>query len=277
MGIFDPPEPEALPPQAKGMSIGLFIDGPQGQLSCELQGANGTPILLVHGNGGRGSQWEHAMATLGHRHRVAALDLRGMGDSASPGNGDFSIGAFADDVAAVADAFHWPSLVLAGHSLGSSVAAACAGKWPGRVLGLILVDHGGDVRNDAPEDQEAVAQGLAPENFAAFARRAMETCLKGARPEVKARVLADLEATPSAHFAEAVMALQDFDAPFALGAYPGPKLHIHSVFLETQHLSPIHAQAPAIESILVQDCSHWIHLDQPEVFEVLLEQFVARL
>lgn len=259
------------------MGTSLLVDGPQGKLRIELQGANGTPILLVHGNGGRGSQWEHQLAALGHCHRVAALDLRGMGDSAPPGNGDFSIGAFADDVAAVADALHWPAFVLAGHSLGSSVVAACAGKGPRRLLGLILVDHGGDIRNDAPEDLKALTQGLAPENFAAFSRRAIETCLKGARPEVKARVLADLAATPRAHFAEAVLALQDFDAPFALGAYPGPKLHIHSGFLETYHLAPIHAQVPAIESALVRDCSHWVHLDQPDAFNVLLEQFVARL
>jgi pimeloyl-ACP methyl ester carboxylesterase len=37
-----------------------------------------------------------------------------------------------------------------------------------------------------------------------------------------------------------------------------------------------HAQVPGCESSLVPDCSHWIHLDQPEAFNTLVEAFLTR-
>jgi hypothetical protein len=58
------------------------------------------------------------------------------------------------------------------------------------------------------------------------------------------QVLAQLRATPWAHFAGAVLGLLDFDAAAALRSYQGPRLHLHSGFLEEQNLVPIHAQVP---------------------------------
>ena len=228
----------------------------------------------MHGNGGRGSQWEHQLAALGIQYQVAALDLRGMGASEPPRNGDFSIGGFAEDVAAVAVALGYRSFVLVGHSLGGYVVAACAGLFPERLLGLVFVDHGGDPRNDAEADLEALTNGLAPESFEDFSRQAMETCLKGARPQTKEQVLAQLQATPRTHFADAVLGLLDFDAGAALKGYQGPKLHLHSGFLEEQNLVPIHAQVPGIEAILVEGCSHWVHMDQPDLFNAQMDRFL---
>ena len=250
------------------------IDGPQGGLSVCLGGASGTPVLFVHGNGGRGHQWDHQLAAFGGRYQTAALDLRGMGASDAPRNGDFSVGGFAEDVAAVADALAFERLVLVGHSLGSHVVAACAGLFPQRVLGVVLVDHGGDPRNDSEADLEVLTQGLAPDSFEAFARQALETCLKGARPRVKKQVLAQLQATPRAHFAGAVLGLLDFDPGAGLSSYQGPKLHIYSGFLKARNLAPIHDRVPGIEATLVRACSHWVHLDQPELFNAILDRFL---
>ena len=197
-----------------------------------------------------------------------------MGASDGPRNGDFSIGGLAEDVVAVADALAFERLVLVGHSLGSHVVAACAGLCPERVRGVVLVDHGGDPRNDSEADLEALTQGLAPGSFEAFARQAMETCLKGARPRVKGEVLAQLQATPRAHFAGAVLGLLDFDPGAALSSYRGPKLHIYSGLLKSHNLAPIHDQAPGIEATLVRACSHWVHLDQPERFNAILDHFL---
>jgi pimeloyl-ACP methyl ester carboxylesterase len=199
-----------------------------------------------------------------------------MGGAQAPRNGDYSVGAFADDVAAVADALQWNSFFLVGHSLGGFVSACCACRFPGRVPGLVFVDHGGDVRNDSREDLDALTRGLLPEHLEAFSREATETCLKGARPDVRDQVLADLRATPSAAFAGAILGLLDFDEPAALERYAGPKLHLYSDFLAAHQLTPIHALVPGCESSLVPDCSHWIHLDQPEVFNARVEAFLAR-
>jgi len=197
-----------------------------------------------------------------------------MGASDAPWDGDYSVGGLADDVAAVADHLQHQRFFLVGHSLGASVAACFAGRFPHRLLGLILVDYGGDPRNDSPEELSSLMSGLAPANFERFAKEAMETCLRGARPEVAAQVLADLEATPRTSFAGAVLGLLDFDPVAALANDGGRKLHIYSPFLEALGLVPIHERVRGMESRGIPDCSHWVHLDCPEGFNETLLEFL---
>ena len=233
--------------------------------------------MFLHGNGGRGSQWAPQLAALAGTHRAAALDLRGMGRSDPPRDSDFSVGALADDVAAAADGLGFARFVLVGHSLGASVAACCAGRFPERLLGLVLVDFGGDLRDDGPEALANLVDGLRPDRFAGFAHRAVATCLRGARPAVAVRVLADLAATPPASFAGAALGLVDFDAAAALGGYDGPALHLYSPFLETLGLVPIHHRVPCLPAQRLDDTSHWLHLDRPGAFHRRLLSFLRSL
>jgi len=225
----------------------IRVEGPQGELRVHVRGSQGTAVLLVHGNGGRGSQWEPQLKGLG-AGQVAALDLRGMGASAPPRNGDFSMGGFAADVVAVANALGYSRLVLVGHSLGGSVVACCAALCPERVLGVVLVDLGGDPRNASRAELAALCDGLAPEAFAAFSRQALATCLKGARPEVKAQVLTELRATPRATFAGAILGMLDFDAGAALA---NPWLNKRFAPSDCQRVGPGRRPARAPAPILL--------------------------
>src|ERR1700674_4752650 len=71
-------------------------------------------------------QFEHFAAHRG----VVTLDLRGHGESSriEPGAGVYAIGAFADDVLAVAETLGLIGPVVVGHSLGALVALACAAR-----------------------------------------------------------------------------------------------------------------------------------------------------
>lgn len=256
--------------------VPLTISGPQGLLQGLTAGGAGTPVVFVHGNGGCAGQWEQQMALLAGKHPAAALDLRGMGESAPPRNGDFSVGGFAEDIGALAQVLDFAPFVLVGHSFGASVAACYACRSPGRIKGLVLVDVGGDVRNDPPEAIQELMEGLRSRNFEAFTRRAVETCLTGAGPEVTCQVLAQLGGTPWRSFAEAVKALLDFDMMVALAAYGGPVHHIHGPFLEAMELMPIHRREP-MTSARLERCSHWVHLDRPEAFHAALADWLDDL
>ncbi len=254
------------------------LKGPQGRLFIHRSGTEGSPVLFVHGNGGRGSQWKGSMTFLADRqHQAAALDLRGMGASDPPSNGDYSVGGFADDVAAAADHLRLDRFFLVGHSLGASVAACFAGRYPRSVLGLVLVDFGGDLRDDSPEDLAFLVDGLAPAHFKRFSEEAMATCLKEAEPAVVAQVLADLEATPRTHFAGAVFGLLDFDPVAVLTQSRVRALHVYSPCLEAMKLEPIHRRVRGMESMCIAKCSHWVHLDQPERFNQALLQFIESI
>lgn len=90
------------------------------------RGAEGSPVLCVHGSGGTHEVWKAQLGRFASQRPVVALDLSGHGDSgdveADPGWETLS--AYADDVLAVAEATD--AGVLVGNSLGGAVALRIA-------------------------------------------------------------------------------------------------------------------------------------------------------
>src|SRR5579872_4110669 len=122
------------------------IRGPQGRLNVDDGGrGDAVPVLFVHGNGANLEQWRAQLDHLRPSRRAIAFDLRGMGESDLPANGDYSVAAMADDVQAVADALHLRRFVIVGHSYGGAVVAMYAAKHPERVAGVVFADAAGNV------------------------------------------------------------------------------------------------------------------------------------
>ncbi|MEV6348353.1 alpha/beta fold hydrolase [Actinoplanes sp. NPDC051851] len=96
------------------------------------------PLVLLHGLGDDGAEWEPLLPELARAHHVHALDLRGHGDSPHPG--DYSFELMRDDVLAHLDTAGIATCVLLGHSMGAVVATLVAQAAPHRVTRLVLED-----------------------------------------------------------------------------------------------------------------------------------------
>ena len=72
--------------------------------------------------------------------RPVVVDLRGRGLSDAPDDGDYSLGAYADDVEAAVEGLGLGRTVLLGHSLGARIAAAAAIRPGADYAGSVLVD-----------------------------------------------------------------------------------------------------------------------------------------
>ncbi len=106
------------------------------------QDSGGPVVVLVHGIGSRGRQWEQVMGVLGQTCHVIAPDLLGHGDSAKP-RGDYSLGAHACGIRDLLAALGHDAVSLVGHSLGGGIAMQFAYQFPERAQRLALVDAGG--------------------------------------------------------------------------------------------------------------------------------------
>ena len=84
-------------------------------LTVDVRGA-GPPLLLVHGFPFDHTMWKHQLAGLTKWRRIAP-DLRGAGASSAPASG-YSMGRYADDLAAVLDGVGVERAVVCGLSLG---------------------------------------------------------------------------------------------------------------------------------------------------------------
>jgi pimeloyl-ACP methyl ester carboxylesterase len=97
-----------------------------------------TPVLFVHGLGGRWQNWLENIPRIARRRRVVAIDLPGFGRSQMPREA-ISIAAYADVVDRVCDLFELESVALVASSMGGLIAAELALRFPQRLERLALV------------------------------------------------------------------------------------------------------------------------------------------
>jgi 3-oxoadipate enol-lactonase/4-carboxymuconolactone decarboxylase len=115
--------------QLNGIAAYLREDGPPGA----------PPLVLLHSLGTTGAIFDPIMAALTTRFRVIRPDLRGHGlSSVTPG--PYSMGLFADDLAALFDLLKIETAHVAGVSIGGLIAQAFAAAHAGRAASLTLID-----------------------------------------------------------------------------------------------------------------------------------------
>lgn len=112
------------------------------QIRCVTMGAEGPPVVLVHGFGGDLGSFLFTQPALAEVAQVHAFDLPGHGGSAKEvGSGDPSV--LVETLAGLLDALGLESAHLVGHSLGGAVALSLALAAPARVRSLTLVAPAG--------------------------------------------------------------------------------------------------------------------------------------
>ena len=90
----------------------------------------GQAVVLLHGFCGSSSYWDKLLPLLPAHYRYIAPDLRGHGHSGAPA-GDFSMEAFADDLARLLEHLEEKQVIVLGHSLGGYVTLALAERAKG--------------------------------------------------------------------------------------------------------------------------------------------------
>ncbi len=104
---------------------------------AQSSGATGDPqtILLLHGQPGRGSDWDLLVSAIDGRARTLVIDRPGWDGSSAAGGLERS----ADAALAALDAARVRQATIVGHSYGAAVAAWIAALHPERVRCLVLI------------------------------------------------------------------------------------------------------------------------------------------
>ena len=113
------------------------------EIQCEIAG-EGEPVLLIHGLGSCGPDWEPQIAALRQDYRVITPDLRGHGHSSKPRLG-YSMELFARDMVALLDALQTGPAHIVGISLGGMIAFQMAVDAPQLVKSMTIVNSGPEV------------------------------------------------------------------------------------------------------------------------------------
>src|SRR4029077_19871137 len=98
-----------------------------------VEGSKGPPVLLLPGWPQTWWEFHKIMPELAKRHRVIAVDLRGMGGSAKPGLG-YDKKNLGKDIPELTQALGCKQVNIAGHDIGAMVAYSFAANYPDATL-----------------------------------------------------------------------------------------------------------------------------------------------
>src|SRR6185295_16885622 len=116
----------------------VSVDGVS--LRVESRG-EGSPVVLLHGLGSSGMDYEHVAPGLARKRRVIVPDVRGHGRSDKP-PGPYSVSMFAADLEAALDHMGVKAAHVAGLSMGGMIAFQMAVDRPDLVRSLTIINSG---------------------------------------------------------------------------------------------------------------------------------------
>ncbi len=115
-----------------------------------------TPIIFIHGFPFNSSMWAQQIKRLKENFYCITYDVRGLGET-PPGDGQFTMEMFVDDLFAVIDGLGLDNPVLVGFSMGGYIALRAMEREPKRFRALILCDTKAEADDDAGRLKRASA------------------------------------------------------------------------------------------------------------------------
>lgn len=235
---------------------------------------SGHPVLcLIHGAGGNALSWIRQLEGLAGAARVIAIDLPGHGQSG--GNGSSLIDDYAAIVQHFVEAARLGKVVLGGHSMGGAVSQTLALARSDLIDGLILIGTGARLRV-LPVAFERLradyAEGCAFLSSFAFSPGAAEGLREGARVSM-------LMNRPEVTIGD-FTACNSFDLMDRIGGIKAPTLVVCG--LDDQLTPPKYSEflaqrIPQARLTLVEQAGHFVHLEQPNLVNAAIRQFLLVL
>lgn len=242
----------------------------------------GRPVLLFHAFPLTGEAFAPQYEALSAKYRFIVPDLRGFGRSTLDTQA-VEMRRYAQDGLAILDALGIDAAVVGGVSMGGYISLALLQEDPGRVQALVLSDTVHTADDDA-------GRARRQESVAAIEREGVEHLVRNNVPKLIAptspQALRDrLQALIRSNTPEAVvaatrgMALRQ-DSRDILARFGGPTLVVVG---EQDNITPP-AKAQKLAELVsgaklevIPGAAHLPNLEQPEVFNRILDAFLASL
>ncbi|MFP2923954.1 alpha/beta fold hydrolase [Pyxidicoccus sp. 3LG] len=257
----------------------LPLDGVS--LHCDTAG-DGTPVLLLHGLGSSGRDWELVTPRLAARHRVIVPDARGHGRSETPA-GPYGVPLFARDIAALCDKLGLTRVHVVGLSMGGMMGFQLAVDRPDLVRSLVVVNSGPELKARTLSRKLAFAMRLLLLRFLGPMRLAKvlapKLFPKPEQAELRQRVLDTLGHNDPDAYLRATRGLLGWGVLERVKDITCPVLALHSERDYTP-LSEKQAYVGLLRDARLQtlsDSGHAAPLDQPVLLAEAVEAFLREV
>ena len=202
-----------------------------------LSSGAGPPVILLHGLFGQGSNLRGVARALESRFTVHCLDLPDHGRS--PWLAHASLSSYAERVEDWITTHDIGAAHVLGHSLGGKVAMELGLSRPERIDKLVVAD-------------------VAPVKYPGNHDRIIEALLRVAARSCGYPALRAAP-RPGAIYEGASLFLRGADSHYVLPAYE----------------AEIGRRFPASQVVTIPDAGHWVHIDQAEIFQHCVLEFLS--
>ncbi len=239
-------------------------------------GAGDPPLLFIHGWCCDHTYWRDQIPEFGQRHRVVAVDLRGLGDSDRPDE-DSTVSQFADDVAWLSREIGLEKPLLIGHSMGGVIALNIVRKHPDLARAAVF--------DDAPmvpfpaelqPQLDAVFDGLRSPAYHEVATNFVKSFLfRSESPVGMAEDVAARMAAAPQRVMHTALASTVSEENMPAGPIPVPSLFVRAATLPATE-EQLKERYPGMEVTTV-DCAHFIQMEKPAEFNAILRAFLEKV
>lgn len=246
------------------------------ELYYEISG-QGYPLVFLHGFSSTHQMWQSQIPVLSKDYRFVIYDARGHGQSESPITVDkYSADIVVEDLYQLLGILGIEKAVIGGLSMGGYESLRFYLTHPEMVTALILMDTGPGYRNPAHRDewnqrQEKLAKQLET--------RGIEVLAENAPTEARREIMLKQNPVGLAHMSRTVVAQHDSRVIDSLDEISVPTLILvgenDTPFLPAaQYMT---RKIPGAEQIIIPDAGHASNIDNVEVFNKAVLDFLQKL
>lgn len=244
--------------------------------------ASGTPVLLLHGITDSWRSFQPVFPYLPRSLRLFAISQRGHGDATRPVAG-YAPNDFAADVAAFIQALDLGPVVVAGHSMGATVAQRFALDYPELTRGLALIASFVEYRSNPviADYCDTVVSTLTNPIPPAIAREFQESTLARPIPSMLLSMFVQESLrVPARVWKAAFHGLLDHEVAGELGRITRPTLMLwgdRDGFVPRTDQDMLLSAIKGSRLLTYAGAGHALHWEEPARVAADLQQFVASL
>ncbi len=230
------------------------------------------PMLFVHGACCDRSYFEPQFTHFAGERQVAALDLRGHGESDRPdpsAPGAYGVETFADDVLAVSAAAGFDRPIVVGHSLGGLVALACATR-PDAVRAAVLVDPAPIYDDHLKAFFARTIDDLAADEDGSWRREFASRMLPPSDTHRRDDIITGFSSAPTGVAAQDWRAVVDFNGPETLS-----KVHVPILAAYARDPEPELRTHPNVTTGQTIGSGHFNQLQVPAQVNAMIARFIT--
>jgi pimeloyl-ACP methyl ester carboxylesterase len=243
-----------------------------------------TPIIFIHGFPYNSSMWSQQIKQLKEHYYCVAYDVRGLGDT-PPGDGQFTMEMFVDDLFTVIEGLELYRPVVAGFSMGGYIALRAMEREPERFRALILCDTRAEADDGAGRLKRSNAVRLineeGVESFAAdFVPMAFSADAPQRIPDIYNEFLEKAQAESPIGVKGCLLAMAiRTDTSHVLDTIQIPTLLVvgaKDTITPPEVMQQMQAKIKDAEMIIVPEAAHMSPLENPEVVTQGIMDFLAK-